>query len=71
MGAVHGTWCLGCCWALMALLFAGGIMNLVWIAGLAVVVLAEKLAPWGARLSLGLGAAMTCTGGWLLVRDFL
>ena len=50
MGVVHGAWCLGCCWALMALLFAGGIMNLVWIAGLAILVLIEKLARWGHAL---------------------
>ena len=51
MGLVHGAHCLGCCWALMLLLFAAGIMNLVWIAGLAILVLLEKLAPFGARLS--------------------
>jgi predicted metal-binding membrane protein len=51
LGFVHGAYCLGCCWALMLLLFAGGIMNLVWIAGLAIIVLLEKLAPFGARLA--------------------
>jgi predicted metal-binding membrane protein len=54
MGAHHGAYCLGCCWALMALLFVGGIMNLWWIAGLAVFVALEKLAPLGngfARIS--------------------
>jgi len=51
LGIVHGTYCLGCCWALMLLLFAAGIMNLVWIAGLAVLVLIEKLAPFGANLA--------------------
>ncbi len=50
LGLVHGAYCLGCCWALMLLLFAAGIMNLVWIAGLAILVLVEKLAPFGARL---------------------
>lgn len=45
MGAHHGAYCLGCCWALMALLFVGGIMNLYWIVGLALFVLAEKLLP--------------------------
>jgi len=43
MGAAHGLYCVGCCWTLMLLLFAGGVMNLVWIAGLAVLVLLEKL----------------------------
>jgi predicted metal-binding membrane protein len=47
MGIEHGAYCLGCCWLLMALLFAGGVMNLYWIAGLAVYVLAEKLVPRG------------------------
>lgn len=54
LGVVHGAWCVGCCWALMALLFAGGIMNLVWIAGLTLLVLLEKLAPhgqWVARIT--------------------
>jgi predicted metal-binding membrane protein len=51
LGIVHGTYCLGCCWALMLLLFAAGIMNLVWIAGLAILVLIEKLAPFGANLA--------------------
>ncbi len=51
MGVGHGGWCLGCCWALMALLFVGGVMNLVWIAALGVLVLVEKLAPWGGHMA--------------------
>lgn len=47
MGADHGAFCAGCCWGLMALLFFGGVMNLYWIAGLAVVVAIEKLLPIG------------------------
>ena len=47
MGVDHGTYCAGCCWGLMALLFFGGVMNLYWIAGLAVVVAIEKLLPVG------------------------
>jgi len=47
MGLEHGAFCLGCCWFLMAVLFVGGIMNLYWIAGLAIVVALEKLAPMG------------------------
>src|SRR3546814_14388078 len=49
MGVVHGAFCLGCCWFLMALLFYGGVMNLYWIAGLALFVLVEKTAPAGHR----------------------
>src|SRR5205085_6789613 len=44
MGMAHGLYCLGCCWILMLLLFVGGVMNLLWIATLAIVVLVEKLA---------------------------
>ena len=62
LGIVHGAYCLGCCWALMLLLFAAGIMNLVWIAGLAVLVLIEKLAPFGARLSPAIAAALIAAG---------
>jgi predicted metal-binding membrane protein len=51
LGIAHGAYCLGCCWALMLLLFAAGIMNLVWIGGLAILVLVEKLAPFGAKLA--------------------
>jgi predicted metal-binding membrane protein len=58
MGAEHGAYCTGCCWALMLLLFAGGIMNLVWIAGLSIVVLIEKIAPQGKRLAAALGALL-------------
>ena len=54
MGIEHGAFCVGCCWVLMALLFVGGIMNVLWIAVLATVVLLEKLAPrgpWFARVT--------------------
>jgi len=57
MGMHHGLYCLACCWALMALLFFGGVMNLYWIAGLALSVLLEKTIPsghWLASLT-GLG----------------
>lgn len=67
MGLVHGTYCLGCCWALMALLFAGGVMNLVWIAALTIVVLLEKLAPWGKQFGRALAVIMAGTGAWLLI----
>ncbi len=45
LGLVHGLFCLGCCWALMLLLFVGGVMNLAWVALLGIVVMAEKFAP--------------------------
>jgi predicted metal-binding membrane protein len=66
MGAEHGLFCLGCCWFLMALLFYGGVMNLYWIAGLAVYVLIEKTVPAGHFVSRVTGIVLLCCGGWLL-----
>ena len=62
LGFAHGRYCLGCCWALMLLLFVGGVMNLAWIASLALLVAAEKLAPARFRLSLSLGAVLVLAG---------
>jgi predicted metal-binding membrane protein len=47
MGAKHGAWCLGCCWALMAALFALGVMSLAWTALVAALIAFEKTLPWG------------------------
>ena len=69
MGWAHGVYCLGCCWILMCLLFVGGVMNLLWIAGLAAFVLLEKvlsrrwvpvasgvvLVAWGTLVLTGMG----------------
>jgi predicted metal-binding membrane protein len=66
MGLAHGAYCLGCCWFLMGLLFFGGIMNLFWIAGLAVVVLLEKLAPQGDWFGLAIGVAAAVLGVLML-----
>jgi predicted metal-binding membrane protein len=66
MGAEHGVYCVGCCWALMLLLFAGGVMNLMVITGLTVVVLVEKLSPIGSQASRGLGGLLCAAGVWLL-----
>jgi predicted metal-binding membrane protein len=68
MGAEHGAYCLGCCWALMLLLFAGGVMNLTVIAGLTIIVLVEKLTPIGAAAARVLGVAMLAGGAWFLAR---
>lgn len=62
MGVVHGIYCLGCCWLLMGLLFFGGVMNMIWVAGIMFFVLAEKVLPfgaWGGRLA---GLAMIAVG---------
>jgi predicted metal-binding membrane protein len=58
----RGFFCLGCCWMLMALLFVGGIMNLAWIAGIALLVLIEKTLPWGRRISRLTGAVLVVWG---------
>jgi predicted metal-binding membrane protein len=67
MGAGHGLYCLGCCWALMALLFAVGVMNLLWVAAIAAFVFAEKLLPGGLWVSRLGGGAMAAFGVWLMV----
>jgi predicted metal-binding membrane protein len=58
MGVRHGTYCVGCCWMLMALLFVGGVMNLAWIAALATLVLVEKLTPAGPIVSRASGVVL-------------
>lgn len=70
MGSVHGAYCVGCCWFLMGLLFVGGVMNLYWIMGLALVVLAEKALPVGHWLAYAIGVALSATGAFILVRGF-
>ena len=67
LGITHGAYCLGCCVALMALLFVGGIMNLLWIAGLMMLILLEKLVPSGQLVSRVSGALFGAAGIWLLV----
>jgi predicted metal-binding membrane protein len=67
MGVRHGLYCLGCCWALMALLFVGGAMNLLWIAALTILVAMEKLAPKGELLAKALGALMIGAGAAQLI----
>lgn len=63
MGLLHGSFCVGCCWLLMALLFVGGVMNLAWIAMLTLAVAAEKLLPLGRSLGIlaGLGLLLWAT----------
>jgi predicted metal-binding membrane protein len=66
LGLRHGLYCIGCCWALMLLLFVGGVMNLLWIATLAAVVLAEKLLPAGRLVARVTGVALLAGGALLL-----
>ena len=67
MGLDHGAYCLGCCWALMLLLFVLGVMNLVWIAALAAFVLAEKVVPMGEWVSRATGVLLAGWGVWAIV----
>ncbi len=68
IGVEHGAYCLGCCWLLMALLFAVGVMNLLWVAAIALFVLAEKLLRGGAWIARLSGVAMAAYGIWLVVQ---
>jgi predicted metal-binding membrane protein len=68
MGLQNGLYCLGCCWALMLLLFAGGVMNLVVILSLTAWVAIEKLAPFGRYSARGGGVLLMAVAVWLLVR---
>jgi predicted metal-binding membrane protein len=68
MGVEHGLYCLGCCWALMLVLFAGGVMNLAVIVALTVWVVVEKLAPFGEQSARVSGALLIALAGWILFR---
>lgn len=67
MGLEHGAFCLGCCWVLMGLLFYGGVMNLLWIAGLMLYVIIEKLVPAGHWIGGIAGVALIAWGGSLMI----
>ena len=67
MGATHGLYCLGCCWALMAVLVAVGTMNVAWMAGLALLILLEKNAPHGERMAVAAAVLFVVLGVVLVV----
>ena len=67
MGIRHGSYCVGCCWILMALLFVAGVMNLLWIAVIAGFVLLEKVVPRGEWVSRAAGVILLAWGGWNIV----
>tara|TARA_R110000744_G_scaffold42674_1_gene96117 strand:- start:898 stop:1698 length:801 start_codon:yes stop_codon:yes gene_type:complete len=71
MGVQHGGNCLGCCWFLMALLFVGGIMNLLWIAALALYVILEKVSAGKKWVTTGSGVALTIAGLWMIAGTYL
>ncbi len=62
LGVRHGIYCLGCCWMLMALLFVGGVMNLLWVVALTLVVAIEKLVPRGDLIGRAAGLALIACG---------
>ena len=67
MGARHGAWCVGCCWALMASLFALGVMSLAWMAFVAALIALEKTLPWGRAVTWATTAVLAVLGIALLV----
>jgi predicted metal-binding membrane protein len=71
LGANHGIFCVGCCWALMLLMFGVGVGNIGWMLSLGVVMAIEKNMPWGQKLSAPLGLALLGWGGFLLLDHLL
>jgi predicted metal-binding membrane protein len=68
LGMRHGAHCLGCCWALMLILFAGGVMNIALIVTLTLWVLIEKVAPFGERTPIASGIALLAMAVWVVMR---
>lgn len=62
LGILHGAYCVGCCWLLMAMLFVGGVMNVIWIVALTTAVVIEKLVPGGDRIGRLAGIALIAWG---------
>jgi len=62
MGIVHGAWCVGCCWLLMAALFALGAMSLAWMIVIAALIAVEKLVPWERAATVGVAAVLVGLG---------
>jgi predicted metal-binding membrane protein len=62
LGVRHGLYCIGCCWAIMALLFVGGVMNLIWVAGITIFVLGEKVLPEHWKVPELTGGALLAAG---------
>lgn len=67
MGFRHGSYCVGCCWALMGLLFVAGVMNLLWVVAIAGFVLAEKVIPNGRLIGRITGVMLVGWGVWVVV----
>jgi len=67
MGLEHGGYCVGCCWALMVVLFAVGVMSLAWMVVVAALIFAEKVLPLGERLAAAFAVALVALGVWVAV----
>ena len=70
LGIHHGIFCVGCCWALMLLMFAVGVGNVAWMLVLGAVMAVEKNMPWGRKLSAPLGVVLLAWGGFILLESF-
>lgn len=68
LGFRHGSYCIGCCWVLMALLFVAGVMNIAWIVVLVAVVVAEKNVAGGRIIARGVGLGAIAAGIWMMLR---
>ena len=62
MGVEHGGWCVGCCWALMAALFALGVMSVGWMVFVAAMIAVEKMLPWKAIANGGIAVLLLVLG---------
>ena len=67
MGLVHGAFCLGCCWVLMALLFVGGVMNLLCVAAITIFVMVKKVAPRGQGIGRATALGLVALGVFMIV----
>jgi len=67
MGAKNGAWCVGCCWALMASLFALGVMSVTWMAVVAALIAAEKILPWRRTSTYGTALVLLALGAVILL----
>ena len=68
LGARHGAYCIGCCWVLMAILFVGGVMNVLWIAVITIFVLVENVVPAGRLISRVSGVGFLAAGVWMIAQ---
>ncbi len=71
LGMHHGVFCVGCCWALMLLMFAVGVGNVAWMLGLGALMAAEKNLPWGRKLSAPVGFALLAWSGVILLNGLV